>query len=243
MVRRLTVSWPDASPFAARHGAPIRWLAVSDEPDAALDHERNRASLPPLDAIVGAGDLEPDYLGFLCDAFGAPMAYVRGNHDRGGRWADSAAAHAPTHLATGRVHRLDGLAVAALEWPGVRFGDRRRHDGTAWADALRVEWRRLVGRSGPLLVLSHAPPRGVGDRAADPYHVGYAGYRWLLERTRPVVWLHGHVPPASVEGWRVEHHGTPVVNVTGSVLIEIVPPGPALDQNGGQGTAGQVGDG
>ena len=249
MVRRLTIPWPDARPFAARGGAPIRWLAVSDEPDPALEHERNRAGLPAIDAIVGAGDLEPDYLGFLCDAFGAPMAYVRGNHDRGGRWADAVAAYAPAHLPTGRVHRVDGLSVAALEWPGVRHGDRRRHDGTAWADALRVERSRLLGRTtgrgGPLIVLSHAPPRGVGDRAADPYHVGYSGNRWLLDRTHPVAWLHGHVPPASVEGWRVDHAGTPVVNVTGSILIEIVPPvGPAnVDQNGGQGTAGQVGEG
>lgn len=244
MVRRLTLRWPDARPFASRGGRPIHWLAVSDEPDPALDHERNRADLPPLDAIVGAGDLEPDYLGFLCDALGAPMAYVRGNHDRGGRWADAVAAHAPAHLASGRIHRLDGLPVAALEWPGVRFGDRRRHDGTAWADAVRVETRRVAGRAGPLIVLSHAPPRGVGDRAADPYHVGYAGYRWLLDRADPVAWLHGHVPPASVDGWRVDRGGTPVVNVTGSVLIEIVPPDvPAAAQSGGQGTAGQVGDG
>ena len=247
MVRRLTVPWPDARPFAARGGAPIHWLAVSDEPDPALDHARNREDLPALDAIVGAGDLEPDYLGFLCDALRAPMAYVRGNHDRGGRWSDAVANHAPEHLRSGHIHRLDGLAVAALEWPGVRFGDRRRHDGTAWADALRIESRRLLRRPGPLVVLSHAPPRGVGDRAADPYHVGYGGYRWLLDRAEPVVWLHGHVPPASVDGWRVDHAGTPVVNVTGSVLIEIVPPTGAdpsgSAQNGGQGTAGQVGDG
>ena len=254
MVRRLRLIWPDSKPVEGRAGEPIRWLAVSDEPDPALDHERNRTNLPALDAIVGAGDLEPDYLGFLGDAFGVPMAYVRGNHDRGGRWSESVAAYAPEHLSTGRVHRIDGLPVAALEWPGVRFGDRRRHDGTAWADALRVGWRRLLGAGGrgPLVVLSHAPPRGIGDRAADPYHVGYAGYRWLLDRTRPVVWLHGHVPPASVDGWRVDHDGIPVVNVTGSVLVEIVPPatspGPSADrsadaQNGGQGTAGQVGEG
>jgi hypothetical protein len=242
VVRRLTVPWPDPRPFADRGGEPIRWLAVSDEPDHALEDDRNRAALPAIDAIVGCGDLEPDYLGFLGDALGAPLVYVRGNHDRGGRWADSVADHAPVHLDSGRVHRLDGLALAALEWPGLRHGDRQRHDGSAWWDALRVARSRLVagliGRGGPLVVVSHAPPRGLGDRAADPYHVGYAGYRWLLERTRPVIWLHGHVPPASVEGWTVDHDGTPVVNVTGSVLVELVPP-----QNGGQGTAGQVGEG
>ena len=227
MVRRFTVDWPEPGPFAAREGRPIRWLAVSDDPDPVLTHTANRAGLEPLDAIVGCGDLEPDYLGFLADAFRVPLAYVRGNHDRGGRWDESVGDAAPRPLATGRLHVLNGLPIAALEWPGIRHRDQLRHDSTAWLDALRVagrrELRRVVGGSGPAIVISHAPPKGVGDRAADPYHVGYDGYRWLLDRWRPPLWLHGHVPPASVERWRVHHEGTDVVNVTGAVLLEIRP--------------------
>ncbi|MEO5884411.1 MAG: metallophosphoesterase [Candidatus Limnocylindrales bacterium] len=229
MVRRLTLTWPDARPFRARDGRPIRWLAVSDDPDPALGHAGNRTDLGPLDAIVGCGDLEPDYLGFLADAFAVPLCFVRGNHDHGGRWDETVARAAPRPLATGRLHRVTGLPVAALEWPGLRHGDRRRHDPSAWADALGVAGRREVGRvaggGGPLVVVSHAPPRGIGDRAVDRYHVGYAGYRWLVDRWHPPLWLHGHVPPASVDGWRVEHERTEVVNVTGAVLVEIRAPG------------------
>lgn len=225
MVRRLTVDWPDARPFAARGGRPIRWLAVSDDRDPALDHAANRAAIGTLDAIVGAGDLEPDYLGFLADAFAVPLAFVRGNHDHGARWAETVDSFAPVPLRTGRLHKVDGLSVAALEWPGLRHDGRRRHDGSAWVDIARIVARRRVRRdSGPVVVLSHAPPRGLGDRAVDPYHVGYAGYRWLLDRWRPPLWLHGHVPPAGVDAWRVTHRATEVVNVTGAVLIEIRPP-------------------
>jgi hypothetical protein len=227
MVRRLTLEWPDPHPFKARDGRPIRWLAVSDDPDPALDHAVNRADIGALDAVVGAGDLEPDYLGFLADAFSAPLVFVRGNHDHGGRWAEAASSYAPTPLATGRVHDVTGLPVAALEWPGLRHDGRRRYDRSAWMDALRVALRRGPGRPRPAVILSHAPPRGLGDRAADPYHVGYAGYRWLLDRWRPPLWLHGHVPPASVERWRVQHDGTEIVNVTGAVLLEIRPPAAA----------------
>ncbi len=231
MVRRLTVDWPDPRPFVDRDGRPIRWLAVSDDQDAALDHATNRADLGAIDAIVGAGDLEPDYLGFLADAFSVPMAFVRGNHDHGGRWAEAVATSAPRPLATGRLHEISGLPVAALEWPGLRHDGRRRYDTSAWADAVRLRLRRgvagVLGRRGPTIVLSHAPPRGLGDRAADPYHVGYAGYRWLLDGWHPPLWLHGHVPPASVDGWRVALEGTEVVNVTGAVLIEFHPPASA----------------
>ena len=229
MIRRLRLTWPDPEPFRRRAGRPIRWLAVSDDEDPALRYEVNRRELGPLDSIVGAGDLEPDYLGFLADAFAVPLLYVRGNHDHGGRWGESVALNSPHALRSGGVHTIDGVPVMALEWPGLRHGDRRRHDDSARTDIVRIAagepWRRLFGGRATVAVVSHAPPRGVGDRAADPYHVGFGAYRWLLDRVRPPLWLHGHVPPASVEGWRIEHDGSTVVNVTGAVLVELLPPG------------------
>ncbi|MEA2612025.1 MAG: hypothetical protein QOG32_1751, partial [Chloroflexota bacterium] len=69
MTRRLSVVWPDVRPFEGRHGAPIRLLAVSDVIDPALEHAVNRETIGRIDAVIGCGDLEPDYLGFLADAF------------------------------------------------------------------------------------------------------------------------------------------------------------------------------
>ena len=63
-------------------------------------------------------------------------------------------------------------------------------------------------------------PLGAGD-APDPFHRGCRAYRWLLEPTRPVLWLHGHTPLASVP-WRVTCGTTMLVNVTGAVLVELV---------------------
>src|ERR1700675_3625750 len=111
MTRSLTVVWPDPRPFAARDGAPIRLLAVSDAPDPALDPAVNRDALGTIDAVVGCGDLEPGYLGFLGDAFRVPVAYVRGNHDRGGQWAESAA-EAPKPLTSGHLVELHSITVA-----------------------------------------------------------------------------------------------------------------------------------
>ena len=238
MIRRLRIEWPDPRPFAARDGRPIRWLAVSDQEEPALDFDANRTALGRLDAIVGAGDLPPDYLGFLADAFRVPLLYVRGNHDHGGRWLESVRALSAAELPSGSIQDIDGLPVLTLEWPGIRHDDRQRHDGTAVLDVMRLAAallaRRVTGRGGSAVVLSHAPPLGVGDGGDgkdDPYHVGFSAYRWLLDRVRPPLWLHGHVHPASVEAWRLDHDGTQVVNVTGAVLVEIVPPGTPL---GGQ---------
>jgi len=229
MTRRLSLEWPDARPFEGRGGAPIRLLAVSDAVDPALDHEVNRTAIGRIDGIVGCGDLEPDYLGFLGDAFHVPVAYVRGNHDRGGHWRDTAAREAPRPLPSGRLAEIGGLTIAPFEWPGIRSSETAlRDERRAWWDVLRATralvLRRIRRRSGPVLVLSHAPPRGVGDSEADPYHLGYRSYRWLLERLRPPLWLHGHVTPASVRDWRDALGPTVVANVTGAVLVELTPP-------------------
>jgi hypothetical protein len=228
MTRRLSVVWPDARAFEGRDGSPIRLLAVSDDIDPALEHEVNRTALGRIDGIVGCGDLEPSYLAFLGDAFHVPVAYVRGNHDRGGHWGRTVH-EAPGSLPSGRLAEIGGLTVAPFEWPGIGT-DRAalRDERRAWWDVFRAARallaRRLRGSTGPVLVLSHAPPRGVGDSTADPYHLGYAAYRWLLDRLRPPLWLHGHVTPASVRDWRDACGPTTVVNVTGAVLVELLPP-------------------
>jgi uncharacterized protein len=228
VTRRLSVVWPDARPFEARDGKPIRLLAVSDDVDPALDHQINREQIGRVDAIVGCGDLEPGYLGFLGDAFGVPVAYVRGNHDRGGHWSESAD-NSPAHLSSGRIVLVDGLTLVPFEWPGLKEHEALRDETHAWLDVLRavrtLTVRRLVGRGSPVLVVSHVPPLGVGDCAADPYHVGYRAYRWFLERVKPPLWLHGHTTPASVIDWRDSLDGSAVVNVTGSVVVELLPPG------------------
>jgi hypothetical protein len=226
VTRRLTVVWPDGRAFHDRDGSPIRLLAVSDAVDPALEHAVNREALGRIDAIVGCGDLEPDYLGFLADAFRVPVLYVRGNHDNGGQWAAASAALAPTPLRSGRPIDLDGITVIPLEWPGLEQGTARRDEWRAWIDVIRAEagllGRRLRGRTAPVVVVSHAPPRGVGDAASDPYHVGYAAYRWFLDHHRPPLWLHGHTTPASVTDWWERLGPSTVANATGSMLVDLV---------------------
>lgn len=230
MTRRLTISWPDPAPFADRGGRPIRILAASDEEDRALRLRANRDALGTLDLIVGCGDLSPAWLCFVADAFHAPLVFVRGNHDREGPWP------APPELpaaATGVDRRsLPGIPLLALPWPTDERGAARRDERAAWWQVLRLAGPRLLGEGRlpgrgrpPALVLSHVPPRGLGDTPGDPYHVGFAAYRFLTRRLRPPLWLHGHTNPAAQTTWQIQAGPTTVVNATGSVLIELQPPG------------------
>jgi hypothetical protein len=227
MIRRIEIEWPDPRPFRARGGRPIRFLAASDSPDHALGYEVNRTALGTIDGILGCGDLEPAWLGFLADSFNAPLVYVRGNHDHGGAWADGSVS-VPAWLRSGGRQRLAGIDIVGLEWPGVGGPRNRRDSAGAWRDALAVAWgaltARLRGALAPILVISHAPPEGAGDAPSDAYHVGFAGYRWLLDRLHPPLWLHGHTTTASVPRLVEHEDSTTLVNVTGAVLVELFAP-------------------
>lgn len=227
MIRRLIVPWPDPRPFAARDGRPIRFLAASDIEEPSLGHAANRESLGSLDGILGCGDLDPEWLSFLADAFHAPLVYVRGNHDRGGEWEERPL-RVPAWLEAGRVDRLAGIPIVGLGWPGVLEPGNRRRPWLAWrqafAIAARALRRRLTLRSEPFVVISHVPPAGVGD-GPDLYHQGFGAYRWLLGVLRPPVWIHGHTTTASVSSLLEQSGSTAVANATGAMLIELHPPG------------------
>ena len=105
---------------------------------------------------------------------------------------------------------------------------KRRRPDLAWLQTIRLAWAALPGRGRrrgePLLVISHAAPEGAGD-APDAYHRGFRAYRWLLDRVRPPLWLHGHTTTASVPELQVRAGVTTVLNVTGAVVIELVSAG------------------
>lgn len=218
MIRRLSVPWP--APRGRPLARPIRLLAVSDERDEALLHEANRLALGKLDAIIGAGDLEPDYLAMLGDAFCVPLLYVLGNHDRGLGWQEHAV-HLPAPLDAASIQRIGSLEVCGLSWPGQPSGRPARDEWAAWQQVLRIGLRR--GNDPTLLVVSHVPPEGAGDDPADPYHRGFRAYRWLANRVRPALWLHGHTTVAARNDPVATLGQTQLLNVTGGVLLELQP--------------------
>jgi hypothetical protein len=221
---RLRIRWPDAAPFVARGGRPIRILAVSDEPEPALDEARTREGLGPVDLVVGAGDLQPEYLGFVTDAFHAPLRYVRGNHDVGAAWAHTERELLPEPMEDGRI--VEELGIRLVGFSGSpRYNERgmQRSALGMWARVLGA-WPRLRG-AGPLLVVTHAAPRDVNDDD-DLAHRGFVAFRWLLDRLGAPLWLHGHTALVrrGIDDRMARRDGTVVYNCTGATLVELMPP-------------------
>lgn len=224
MTERLSIRWPDPVPFVGIGGRPIRILAVSDEPDQSIDSTVTRQRIGAIDLIIGAGDLEPDYLSFVADAFRAPLRYIRGNHDVGPAWTHTRRALLPEPMRDGRVVEEAGLRLLGFSGSPI-YNERGMQ-----VSALGM-WARVIGswsaaqRARPVLVVTHAPPRQVNDDE-DPAHRGFTAFRWLADRLGPPLWLHGHTALVrrGIDDRTALHNGTLFYNCTGATVIELLPP-------------------
>jgi uncharacterized protein len=221
---RLSVTWPDPVPFFERDGRPIRLLAISDEPDATLESAASREGIGTVDLIVGAGDLEPDYLSFVADAFHAPLRYIRGNHDEGPAWAHTRRAVLPEPMPDGVLVEEAGLRLLGFSGsPVYNQGGMQVSSAGMWLRVLAASVR--AARRRPVLVVTHAPPRGVNDDR-DLAHRGFTAFRWLADRVEPPLWLHGHTALVrrGIDDRTARRNGTLFYNCTGATLLELRPP-------------------
>jgi calcineurin-like phosphoesterase family protein len=225
---------------------PIRLLAVSDEPDDALAANPGDAARS-ADLIVACGDLPFDYLDALMNALDVPLVFVPGNHDpdltgyRASRAGLTLQAGMPVRApwpggavnADCRVVDVAGLRLAGLGGcrrycAGPNQYTDRQQARRAMALRARVSLRAWAERSGPHggrrvdVLLTHAPPRGVGDDD-DPPHRGFTALHGLVGALRPTMLLHGHVHPSTGPARPAALHATVVRNVTGWQLIEVWP--------------------
>ncbi len=196
----------------------VRLLAVSDEVEPQLLDERTVAAQGHVDLVIGCGDLPADYLDALATVYGAPLIFVRGNHDPPGRQGD----YPREAEIDGRVVREKGLLIAGLEG-SIRYSDgphqytERQMMGKVRALRLRLRLRH------PDILITHGPPAGVNEGTDAPHH-GLQAVRRAVEWMRPRLLLHGHVHPYGREVPREGQLGeTRVINVVGHRLIELAP--------------------
>ncbi len=215
-----------------------RILAVADEVAEALYGETLQTLRP--DVIVSCGDLPAEYLENLVTRAGVPLVYVLGNHDPAATLPDqTVAAWLPPMAriddrlpgpqggdsAEGRVVEAAGLRLAGLGG-SLRYkpGPNQYSQAEMRWRALRLETRarlRQALRQGGLDVLvTHAPPLGLGD-AQDLPHQGFAAFHRLVRQLRPKLLLHGHVHPVHRRPPDRDLDGTRVINVIPYRLLEV----------------------
>jgi 3',5'-cyclic AMP phosphodiesterase CpdA len=181
-------------------------LVVSDE-EAPNLREGTLRELSP-DLVLAAGDLPWGYLEWIASSVEAPMVFVPGNHDlpiepakrrRNGTWTqdgmpcDAPRPHGWTN-ADQQVVEAAGLRIAGLGGcvkyrPGPHQYTQREYHRRA------ARLLRRARSAGPVdVLLTHAPPLGLGDGEDQP-HTGIEALHRVLERLRPTWHLHGHIHP------------------------------------------------
>lgn len=215
----------------------MRVLAVSDEVDEGLRADPSPARGAEL--ILSCGDLPFDYLRSLMDALDVPLVFVPGNHDpdvhgyrttRAGltvRAGLPATAPWPAGAvnADRRVVDVAGLRIAGLGG-SIRYREgpnqysQREQARRARGLARRAAWRRHRDGRAVDVLLTHSPPRGVGD-GSDPPHVGFDCLHPLVARLRTPLLLHGHVHPYGADTPDLSIGTTVVRNVVGRHMFDV----------------------
>jgi len=214
-------------------------LAVSDEVDEGLC-----ADLGPVRAaevVVACGDLPFEYLDYLMNGLDVPLVFVPGNHDpdlsgyhrsragltlRAGMparapWPDGAV-NADRRIVDVAGLRFAGLGGCRRYSRGPNQYSDRQQTRRARSLRRRASAKRRRGGRGIDVLLTHAPPREVGD-GADPAHQGFTALHGLVAALQPAVLLHGHVLPCDTANPDRVLGRTAVRNVTGRHLIDISP--------------------
>ena len=166
----------------------MKILAVSDEESPYLWNSNAAQKLRQYDLIISCGDLKSDYLSFLVTVAKCPLLYVHGNHDG--------------HYESRPPEGCDCIEDKLVVYNGVRIlglgGSIRYRPGShQYTDRQmrrRIQKLRFaLWRTGGVdVVVTHAPPRDIGD-AEDLAHRGFVALRALLDKYHPQYLLHGHV--------------------------------------------------
>lgn len=211
----------------------VRALVVADEIDPRLDAAAVARIAPEL--VLAAGDLPWDYVEFLASASDVPTVFVPGNHDplipkvkvtRSGLCLDGDGRPIDGPRPRGAINADDRVVTAA----GVRIaglgGCVRYNDGPhqytqrEYGRRLRRLARRVRRAGGIDVLLTHAPPRGLGDGEDGP-HLGIDGLAAFLESTAPAWHLHGHIHPYGEPRPDRRVGTTTIRNVIPSVVLDL----------------------
>ena len=196
----------------------MKILFISDEESPALWDYYVPGRLAEYDLIVSCGDLRAKYLSFLVTMARCPVLYVHGNHD--------------TDYVKEPPEGCDCIDDMIVSYNGLKIlglgGCRKYHPGRH--QYTEREMRRRIARlrwklwrlGGVDIVVTHAPPEGVGDMD-DPAHRGFAALKKLLDKYQPAYLVHGHVHLRyGLDQTRERQYGkTQVINASERYVLEV----------------------
>lgn len=196
----------------------MKILVLSDEEYPAFWENYREDRLKEYDLIISCGDLNPKYLSFVVTMARAPVLYVHGNHDTAyERIPPEGCDCIEDDIIVYKGLRILGLGGCVQYRPGQhQYTEKKMRKRIA---KLRFKlWRH----KGVDIVVTHAPPKGVGD-GEDIAHRGFQAFLDLINKYHPQYLLHGHVHLRyGQDRTRIrEYNGTQVINCSEYYVLEL----------------------
>ena len=196
----------------------MKILAIADEELMEFWDYYIPGRLKEYDLILSAGDLKAAYLSFIVTMARAPLLYIHGNHDTGYAVTEPEGCDS----IDGKIIEYRGLRILGLGgclW--YRPGDHQYSEKDMKKRIRRLRWE-IAKYGGVDIILTHAPPKGVGD-GEDRAHQGFECFLELLDTYRPKYLLHGHVHMSYGMSFQREreYQGTKVINVCEKHILDI----------------------
>ena len=166
----------------------MRILALADEEVMAFWDHYVPGRLKEYDLILSSGDLHAAYLSFIVTMARAPVMYVHGNHDTGYAVTEPEGCDSiDGQIVEYRGLRILGLGGCVWYRPGAhQYTEREMRKRIR-----KLRWE-IAKYGGVDIVVTHAPPRNLGDDN-DPAHWGFEALLELLDKYNPQYLIHGHV--------------------------------------------------
>ena len=196
----------------------MKILVLSDEECPAFWDHYVPGRLKEYDLILSCGDLKANYLSFIVTMGKAPVLYVHGNHD------DDYSRRPPEgcDCIDGKLVVVNGLRILGLGGCVKYHSGDHHYSEKQMRKRIRRLRFQLWRHKGVDIVVTHAPPRGVGD-SDDHAHRGFAAFLELLDKYQPKYLLHGHVHLRyTKDQTRIRTYGnTQVINACERYVLEI----------------------
>lgn len=196
----------------------MRILALSDEEYPGYYDYYTPDKLKGYDLILSSGDLRSSYLSFIVTVAHVPLLYIHGNHDTGyDQRPPEGCDCIEDMLVVYKGLRILGLGGCRKYHPGKhQYTDRQMRKRIR-----KLRWK-LWWHGGVDIVVTHAPPEGVGDDS-DPAHRGFGAFLKLMDKYKPRYLLHGHTHLSyGQNAVRERAYGdTRVINVCERYVLEI----------------------
>lgn len=196
----------------------MKILAISDEECPALWDYYIPGRLDEYDLIISCGDLKASYLSFLVTMGKAPVLYVHGNHDTSYEQFPPEGCD----CIDGKFVIINGIRILGLGGSvQYREGAHQYTERQMRSRIRKLCWK--IQRAGGVdIVVTHAPPKGLGD-IDDWAHRGFYAFVELIEKYQPKYLLHGHIHLRYGSNLpRIVHYqNTQIINVCERYTIDI----------------------